>query len=288
MTTITIARAHESEAPACLALLPRFTGQAELMIARVDGEFAGAAGLSWINALDPAGFFVEARVLSRWRRKGVGRALIDAAADLADGETDGLWSLDGAPSASPAAMFLEACGFKPFRREYHYEIVTEKFLAGMIDLSERLRRKGRVPERAEIRWLADPEAPLDEIAWLVSRELGAHPMASLQNLRRRRDDIADHSLYVRVEGEVCAVMLFHTEGHAAVVDIRVVARRWRNNWPNAVMLEKGLNWAISNGFAKARFFADERVRDTINLARRGDGEETGVKNRYYLNFDDTS
>jgi hypothetical protein len=54
------------------------------------------------------------------------------------------------------------------------------------------------------------------------------------------------------------------------------------------MLEKGLNWAISNGFAKARFFADERIRDTINLARRGDGEETGVKNRYYLNFDDTS
>jgi hypothetical protein len=28
------------------------------------------------------------------------------------------------------------------------------------------------------------------------------------------------------------------------------------------------------------------VHDTINLARRGDGKETGMKERYYLAFDE--
>ena len=286
MTTITVARAQESEAPACLALTPRFSGAAELMIARVDGELAGAAGIGWVNVLEPAGFFVEVRVLTRWRRKGVGRALIEAAADLAGGETDGFWSVDGVPPESCAAMFLNACGFRPLRREHHFEIVTAKFLADMIDVSDRLRRKGRVPDRAEIRWLAEPGTPFEDIAWLVSKELGAHPMASLQDLRRRSDDGADHSLYVRVDGVVCAAMLFHTEGDVAVVDVRAVAKRWRNNWPNAVLLETGLKWAVSNGFAKARFFSDDRVRDTINLARRGDSEETRVMERYYLALDE--
>jgi GNAT superfamily N-acetyltransferase len=288
MNAVAVTRARESEAPACLALLPRFaSGQSELLIARADGAFAGAAGVNWVNALNPAGFSVDVKVLSPWRRKGVGGALIEAAADLAEGETDGLWAVDGAPFESPAAKFLEACGFSPLRREYHYEVANETLLADTIAIAERMRRRGRVPERAEIRWLSEPGAPLEEIAWLVSKEFGSHLMANIQGLRRRSVDAADHSLYVRLDGEVVAVMLLHTEGDAAIVDVRAVAKRWRNNWPNLLMLERALSAAKAAGFAKARFYCDEGIHDTMNLARRGDGEETDAKARYYRSFDDT-
>lgn len=288
MNAVAVTRARESEAPACLALLPRFAaGQSELLIARADGEFAGAAGVNWVNALDPAGFSVDVKVLTPWRRKGVGRVLIEAALDLAEGETDGLWALDGAPFESPAANFLEACGFTPLKREYHYEVANETLLADAIAIAERMRRRGRVPERAEIRWLSEPGAPLEEIAWLVSKEFGSHLMANLHGLRRRSADAADHSLYVRLDGEVVGIMLLHTEEDAAVVDVQAVPKRWRNNWPNLAMLEKALSAAKAAGFAKARFYCDEGVHNTINIARRGDGEVTNLKARYYRAFDET-
>jgi GNAT superfamily N-acetyltransferase len=285
MTEVVVVSAKENEAPACLALLPRAVGApAELLIARRDGQFSGASAVFWVSASDPPGFQVDVRVLTEWRRKGVGRALLEAAADLADGETDGLWALEGTSVASPAARFLEACGFKPVRREHHYQVANDTLLADMIDLAARMRARGRIPQGAEIAWLSEPGAPLEEIAWLLSKEFESRPMTNLQSLRRRRAEKEDHSVYVRVDGEVAAVMLVHAEGNIGTVDARAVARRWRNNWPNVAMLEKALVAASAAGVAKTRFFCDENIRDTINLARRGDGEEIDVKQRYYLSF----
>jgi len=282
MNNVTIVPARESEAPACLALLPRFIGgQVELLIARVDSEFAGAAAVSWVSASSPSGFHVDVTVLSRWRRKGVGRALIMAVADLADGETDGLWAIDSAPFESSAAKFLEACGFRALRREYHYEIANETLLADTIAIAERMRKRGRVPERAEIRWLSEPRAPLEEIAWLLAKEFGSHPVANLHNLRRRCSEASDRSVYVSLDSEVAAAMLVRINGDVAVVDAQAVAKRWRNNWPNLTMLEKALGRAKVEGWVKARFFCEESTHNTINLARRGDGEEIDVKGRYY-------
>ncbi len=80
--TVTIAR--ESEAPACLALLPRMRGStSELLIARRGEAFAGAGAVLWANSFEPPGFHVLIRVMTSSRRHGVGRALIEAAAELA-------------------------------------------------------------------------------------------------------------------------------------------------------------------------------------------------------------
>jgi GNAT superfamily N-acetyltransferase len=159
LTSVSITLARESEAPAYIALLPRFAGgQAEFLIARTAREFAGAAAVNWVAASDPSGFHLDARVLTTHRRRGVGRALIEAAVDLAQGETNGLWALDGAGLGAPAASFLEACGFKALRREYHYEVDNAKLLADSAELAARLRARGRVPERAEIGGIGDQGA----------------------------------------------------------------------------------------------------------------------------------
>ena len=124
MTNISVTLASESEAPACLALIPKAaSARVELLIARADGEFAGAGAVFWANALEPPGFHALVRVLSGARRRGVGRKLIEASVALTDAETDGLWSFDAVPHDSGEAKFLEACGFKALRREYHYQVV---------------------------------------------------------------------------------------------------------------------------------------------------------------------
>ena len=117
----------------------------------------------------------------------------------------------------------------------------------------------------------------------MSRELNSSPVGNFHDILRRRGDSADRSLYVRLDGVIVAAMLVRIHDGVAVVDARVVANRWRNNWPNAVMLEKALGRAKDEAWAHAKFFCDESVTDTINLARRG-GEETDLKTRYYLAY----
>jgi GNAT superfamily N-acetyltransferase len=280
-----VTRSREHEAPACLALLPGINGApAELLIARGNGKFAGAAAVLWANWSEPAGFNILVRVLKRARGQGVGRALVKAAADLAHRETDGLWS-QATPVDSPKARFLEACGFVSRKREYYFQVGVASLLANIGPIAERFRARGRIPDTAEVIYLSEAEAPLDEIAWLVAREFNSSPVINIQNLRRRLEDNADRSLLARLDGELVGALLWHVQDGVAVVDVNIVSERWRSGWANLVMLEKGLLRAQAEGVQHTRFYCDETNTDTKNLARRGQGEETDVKARYYLAFD---
>lgn len=286
MKDIHVTPAREHEAPACLALLPEVLGvPAEFLIARKNGEFAGAAGVVWANWAEPAGFNMAVTVLGSARRQGVGRALVAAAVELANGETDGLWSLRPTPVGSEAAGFLEACGFKALKREYYFQVGVSNLLDTILPIAERHRASGRIPEGAEVVYLSDTEVPIEEIGWLIAREFNNSPILHVDALRRRREDKKDASMVALFNGELAGVLLGRNENNIAVVDVRVVAKRWRPGWPNLLMLEKGLLLAKADGRRGVKFYCDETVTDTISLARRGKGEETDLKARYYLAFD---
>jgi GNAT superfamily N-acetyltransferase len=283
---VSVNSAREQEAPACLALLPEVVGApAELLIARNNGKFAGAAAVIWASWAEPAGFNVLVRVLAPARGQGVGRRLIAAAANLADGETDGLWSFGATPLAGPAAKFLEACGFVPRKREYYYRVGLTPMLDYIQGVAQRYRERAQVPPGAEVVFLSDVEGPLDEVAWLIAREFNGSPIAHVQTLNRRRQDRDDVSLIARINGEVAGVLLTRGQGDTAVVEIRVVAKRWRLGWPNLIMMEQGLLRARADGRQHIKFFCDETSNDTRNLAKHGKGEETDIKTRHYLAFD---
>jgi GNAT superfamily N-acetyltransferase len=285
LNDVSVNTAREQEAPACLALLPELAGApAELLIARQNGKFAGAAAVVWANWTEPAGFTVQVRVLGAARRQGVGRRLIETAADLADGETDGLWSLRATPLASAEAKFLEACGFLPRKREHYFEVELEPMLDSIHAVAQRYRERVQIPQGAEVVDLADINGPLDEIAWLIAREFNGNPVAHVQSLYQRRQDPDDKSVVVRINGEVAGVLLSRAKGAILTVDIRVVAARWRMSWPNLMMMEEGLFRARAAGRQQIKFFCDESLNDTRNLAKRGKGKETDIKARHYLAF----
>jgi GNAT superfamily N-acetyltransferase len=283
VTEFSVTRAREDEAPACLALLPQAIGTpAELLIARRYGEFAGAAALIWTSWSEPAGFNVLVRVLNHARSRGVGRALVGAAADLADGETDGLWSFEAMPLDSLTAKFFEACGFVLRKREHHLQVDVTPLLRNIAPIAERFR--ARMPEGAEVLYLSEAPGSLDEIAWLVAREFNSNPLVNIQSLRRRIEDGNDGSILARWKGEVAGVLLWRAQHDEAIVDARVVSQRWRSSWPNLLMMEKALLRGQSEGLQRIRFYCDETNNDTKSLARRGGGEEIDRRARYYLAF----
>jgi GNAT superfamily N-acetyltransferase len=284
MTRITVARASEAEQPACLALLPQASGLgAELLIARRDGAFVGAAAVAWRSWSSPVGFPIAVQVISDARRGGVGRALLAAADDLTRGETAGLWSGQPLDPDSDAAAFLQACGFALVRRQHYFEARLDTLLASIAPLAARMRARGRVPEDARLIPLAD--SPLDEVGWLVTEELGGGPFDALRTFRARTSPqaaaLGDRSIVVMRGEHLAAAMVQRLEEDVLVVDARVVAPAARGDWPNVVLLEAAAQRALAEGAATFRFHCDDSVDDTLSLARRSAARETAVRGAYY-------
>ncbi len=283
MSGLTVDMALEHEAPACVALLPEARGlQTELLIARRDGALAGAAALVWQSWSSPGGFPIALRVLPDERGRGIGRALMRRAAALAAPETDGLWSAEPLDLDSPAARFLQACGFEPRRRQHHFLGRVDVMVRHLAPLLQRTRARGRIP--ADMRIVPLAEAPFDEIGWLVSAELGGGPLRATYGLRQRRGEgraDSDRSLVILQGDQVAAVILWQIEDGVAVIDARVVAPGWRGDWPNLVLLEAALLRMKTEGVEAFRFHCDETVADTLSLARRCDAAETARKALFY-------
>ncbi|MGH7021990.1 MAG: GNAT family N-acetyltransferase [Caulobacteraceae bacterium] len=271
--------AGEADAPAALALLPESRGlPCEWLIARIDGEFAGAAALAWRAWGTPAGFPLTVQVMPKARRRGVGRALVAATRGLAAEDADGLWSLGTHALSGPVAEFLAACGFVARRRQLRFEASIETLLANVAPIAARARRN--LPTEACIVPLR--EAPLEEAGWLMSREFGGGPFRALHGLQRRAAaDDDDRSQAMMFGEDLAGLVLWRVTDGVANVDARVVAPRWRGGWTNLLLLESGLLAGLGEGLARMRFHCDDTVSDTISLARRCDADELGPSAYYY-------
>ena len=283
---IHIARTTEDEQAACLALLPEvWNVPVELIAARRDGVLIGAAGLLWESWADPAGFPIAVHVIPEARRQGVGRALVDTALALVDGESDGLWTLGNVAEESEAADFLRGCGFAPQKRITHFEMQGQSFHDHVERIVARLRRNGHIP--ADARTVALRDAPLDDVARLVAGEFSGGPARLLSRMRRGLavgDGSGidfDRSTVVMEGAQVAGALLYHWNDGDPVIEANVVAPAWRNSYVNALQLQVATKHGLDGGATSFRFDSDETVRDSMNLARRGGARPIKTEARFY-------
>ena len=282
MNRIEVVPASPAEQPACLALLPEMRGlSCEWLIARRNGAIAGAAGLSWSSWNRPAGFPLWLHVIPCERRQGVGRSLVAAAVELAAGETGGLWSLKAVEQDSEAAAFLAACGFAIAHRSFTFRMDMVRFDAHMQRIVERLRRHGRIP--AELRVVSLREAPLRDVAWMVSAAFASGPAQLLAALRRGLGQAEnngvdpDRSVVVMADDTVAGALLYRFNGGHCLIEANAVAPAWRNGCVNALQLAAATRNALTAGASSFQYDCDEDVIDSINLARRNGGERIATK-----------
>ena len=267
MSTISVAPATEAEAPAALALIGQaFEPGLELLVARRDGEVAGAAGVSWRHARKLAGFGLSVGVRPRHRRRGVGRMLVSAAADLTTGEAQGLWSRSPLDEGSDAAAFAAACGFGAQLIEHHFcaERQGAETLAPMI---EWFMKSQAIPPLARTLPLRD--APVEEAAWLLSAEFGEGPAAALARLRYEGQTGAidlDESTAVMDGDELAGFYLASLRDGVLTVEVVVVAPPWRGGWANMLLMNAMLS---RRDTARAlRFRCADDVTFTLKAAHR--------------------
>jgi GNAT superfamily N-acetyltransferase len=285
LLTIRCTSALPEEILACLALLPEAQGlPVEWLIAREDGRLAGAAAVVWRSWADPGGLPVAVNVLPGHRRRGVGRALLEAAKALATGEAGGLWFMPMVSAGSPQAAFLEACGFQPKVRMHHFEGEIDMFLA---------RVGGKVAARLSrpasgVRVESLAETNLESVAWLVSDALGDGPVATLHKLRGlvhgQRGDPLNRSLVATMDGAVAGVLLWRIENGVAMIDATVIAKPWRKHGLATVLMLRALEVCHANGVTRGRFSSEEAVVDALDLTARISRAETPVDLRFHFGF----
>ena len=271
-----ITEADEAERAACCAFAPEAADpRVALLVARQDGDFAGVAAIQWECRMSPAGFGLQVRVLAPLRRRGIGRALVAAAKAHCRGETQGLWSARSHRLETPAAAFLGACGFQAARGHHHFRIALADFQAQIRPALDRARRRdgGRTPLR--IVTLAD--APLREVAWLVTAEFGAAPggLLNLLELAQARDGLSQVAL---AEDGVAGALLGVARqspalGKVVHVDAWVIAPAHRRGMASLALFDAAVDAARAAGIGAITFDCEAAVRDTVRLARRAGAED---------------
>ncbi len=279
MPDVTITPAFEHETRAGLALLPEAAEwPVELLVAKRGPALVGAAAVRWRNESNPPGFAIAVHVTANERRRGVGRRLVEAAADLCLGESPGLWSLNPIVEGTPQARFATVCGFTAARREHHFEADTEAVLGVVGPTVSRLRDRGKLPDDLKLVPLGD--APLDRVARLLAggSTPGAGTIDRLTRYARDRDGVGDRSRIALRHGQVEGAIIWRRRGDVALVEMWAVHPRNRG-WLSLVLLEDGLVRGRAEGLRTLRFHCEETVRDTMILA-----EQCGAKERETLAY----
>jgi len=254
------------------------------VLAGTPALLAGACAVSWFNApkpeAEPGGFPILLHVVPPMRRQGIGRALVEAAAEWCRGETAGLRSWLPVAEGSGAALFLERVGFSLHHRTLHFETDLAGFHLIVDGLRLRLQRSLRLPDGARIVRLR--EAPAWDVAALVAPEFAAPHATILQRLSPAAPDAFDleRSVAIYLGETLAGVLIFSWNGGDVGIEVIVVAPAARGGAANVLLLEAATRSAMEGGAQRFRFFCDERTRDTLGLARRAGAAPTRIDAEY--------
>lgn len=246
----------------------------ELLVALdANRQLIGAAAIAWAAAGDPPALPVAVHVLPPWRRRGVGRALVNAAASMVEADARAITPWTKPDESSDAAKFCIATEFTLHHRVFHFTAVAAEVEAALARYREKLDRAGWIPNTACIVPL--PEAPAPAVAHLVCRQFGSSEAAILSRILGRSDPTFDQRLSVvlLLDGVVVgAQMVSRGADGVPEVEANVVSPTLRRGWANLLLTHEGTRLSVACGTQRFRFSCDERVIDTLNIARRSGAE----------------
>lgn len=264
-STLAVREARDEEHERCRTVLPQcfLPGAAPELFVASDGEdIRGVAAVLWSTG----GFPLQLFVFEPFRRRGIGRALVDAVVDAAHGETGTLRNWFPVVESSAAAAFLSRMGFAVERRLLGFDGDSAGFVEQAVRLRALIERSGRVPDDARIITLG--EAPRQEVAKLVAAEFGTAPAFASAQLQTGAGYDPSLCVVATHGGRVVGAVLAAREGPCLRVDVTAVAPDHRGGWANLLLLTSLVERGIAAGVSRFRFFCDEDNRDTLNIARR--------------------
>lgn len=216
------------------------------------------------------GWQIDLHVIGPWRRRGIGRALVEhlVAYAAARGAAE-LHAWQWVEPDSDAARAWAALGFAPARRKREYEAEIAQASSTLVHLYEHVRADGCIPAAARIVPLsdADPHA----VARLHVEYLGGSQRLLLPLLSGGAPD-AYHPKYSRVmllDGRVVGASLGRVMPDGAVeVDAQVLHPSVRLGWANLWMKMEAAELLLHDGIRTMRYFSLDQHTDTHRISRQ--------------------
>jgi len=265
-------------------LLPRATGagQVSRLYVAVSGEAAqvvGAVALGLDRRRDiGAGWRVDLRVIVPFRRRGIGRALIEHAVDQA--HQHGIRALDAwawvEPDSDEARAWI-SFGFMSCQRRLEFEADLRQAHDTLMPLYTKIRDDGWIPRDARIIPLA--EADLEAVADLHVRYLGGNRRLLMPLLRGDGAEPFDlhYSRVLLLDGHVVGFTLGRIlHNGVCEIDANVLHPGVRLGWANLWLKKEAAAMLLSGGIHTIRYFSLQQHTDTQRVSRQVGGRLVGT------------
>jgi hypothetical protein len=257
-------------------LLPGATGpgQRSRLFAAVAGtpqRVVGAAAVGMDRRLETAGAWqIDLRVIVPFRRRGIGRALVEHVADLARAHrVAALHAWEWVEADSEAARAWAALGFSPAQRKLEYEADIAAASSTLPPSYRQVIADKWIPETARMVPLAG--ADYDAIARLHVEYLGGSRRLLLPLLDGSAPDCF-HRKYSRVmllDGRVVGFSLGRIGADGVCeVDAHVLHPSVRMGWANLWLKMEAAERLLEDGIRTMRYFSLEQHGDTRRISRQ--------------------
>ena len=253
-----------------------------------DEKLVGAGALSFSpNRYFPehADFLVHVGEIHR--RRGIGRALLNALIAAArEGGAKQLRSLQ-LEEKGVGFQFALACGFKPYPANITFEAPIENF-GRMTGLYNSMVARGKIPNGARVIPLS--EAPREEVFRLVLDHFGFSSQHVAERLRGTEPGFSQTlSRVALLDGKVIGALVLTYQKALSTIDATAVLARYRHSWVNLALKHSAFEELQARGVKKVRFSANaEAHRDAINMAGRVKARELRRTCMAVLNLDPAS
>ncbi len=272
---VEVRRPLSNELTACRLVMPEaFThGVPELLVAvsRQPRRVLGVLAFRDRSTPGNLAWHTQLHVVGPYRRRGIGRQLIDTLRTLA--EDAGIMRLTAVDDdgETGAAAFLHAAGFRTVLRAETFEFDVAERRSSVAALYERLAARGRIPATARVVSLTEAaREPL--VALLAAPPDGAPDATPVETTPQWSDtwcrpEVLRISPVVLLDTLPVAVLVAERRGTCAMVRWRVVAPAHRLGWANILLGHAGFEWMGREGVTTCRFTSTSLTPDTGRMAR---------------------
>lgn len=270
---------QRSDAKAFRMLLPTVREAENRLVAIVGPDervVAAAAATQSMRPKPPIGPGVDLHVIPPWRRRGIGRALLNELKEsAAEREAEAIYAVQKVEAGTEEEQGWRHLGFEPLETVIYHELAVRTIESTIEPLYTWMREKGWIPEDAEIVALCDSDR--DAVAELHLKVMGGQREALLSKMRGEGLG-AYHPVYSRVllvGSQTMGCILAHRESkEVAVVDANILDPSVRGGWANLWLKLEATRGARELGIDRFVYSTFDHYLDTRAFSEKLGGKET--------------